>query len=144
MLRHQGVSPSQVACAVPGLDGVDPNILIRVAIDGKYHPKAIPNKYHNRCLGRYDFHLRRQEADLRIFMEDEDLTLDPSIDYQSVEGLSSEVKERLAKVRPISIVSTTYNCPLHLSNLHAGCCEADGRCDSDVNRFIAPFRETDG
>lgn len=44
-------------------------------------------------------------ADLRVFMEDETLTLDPQMDYQKVEGLSSEVKERLGKVRPTTIVS---------------------------------------
>ena len=45
-------------------------------------------------------------ADLRVFMEDESLILDPQMDYQKVDGLSSEVKERLGKVRPTTIVST--------------------------------------
>lgn len=55
--------------------------------------------------GRYNSHLRRQEADLRTFMDDESLTLDPRIDYSAVTGLSSEVRERLSAVRPTSIVS---------------------------------------
>ena len=55
--------------------------------------------------GRYSSHLRRQEADLRTFMDDETLTLDPHIDYNVVTGLSSEVRERLFTVRPTSIVS---------------------------------------
>lgn len=38
-------------------------------------------------------------------MEDESLALDPLLDYSTVEGLSSEVRERLVKVRPNSIVS---------------------------------------
>ena len=53
----------------------------------------------------YSSHLRRQEADLKVFMEDESLALDPHLDYGTVEGLSSEVRERLARVRPTSIVS---------------------------------------
>ena len=53
----------------------------------------------------YSSHLRRQEADLRTFMEDEALALDPHLDYATIEGLSSEVRERLARVRPTSIVS---------------------------------------
>jgi hypothetical protein len=37
-------------------------------------------------------------------MEDESLLLDPQMDYSQVAGLSSEVKERLYAVRPITIV----------------------------------------
>ena len=56
----------------------------------------------------YDAHIRRQAAELRVFMEDEGLTLDPSLDYHSIWGLSSEVKERLALVRPTSVVSLLF------------------------------------
>lgn len=38
-------------------------------------------------------------------MQDESFTLDPQMDYNAVDGLSSEVKEKLAKVRPATIVS---------------------------------------
>ncbi|TCD61987.1 Mitochondrial Translation Optimization [Steccherinum ochraceum] len=86
MLRHQGVTLDALKATVPEIAALDPHILDRVAIDG-----------------RYNLHLRRQEADLRVFLDDENLALDPHIDYTSVEGLSSEVKERLAKVRPRSI-----------------------------------------
>lgn len=41
-------------------------------------------------------------------MEDESLALDPLLDYSTVEGLSSEVRERLVKVRPSSIVSRIF------------------------------------
>ena len=60
----------------------------------------------------YSSHLRRQEADLKVFMEDESLALDPQLNYESVEGLSSEVRERLARVRPTSIVSATEDSSL--------------------------------
>ena len=53
----------------------------------------------------YDAQLRRQAAELRVFMENESLSLDPSIDYDAIWGLSSEVKERLSQVRPTSVVS---------------------------------------
>ena len=42
---------------------------------------------------------------MRDFVSDETLELDPNIDYTAIEGLSGEVKERLALVRPESIVS---------------------------------------
>lgn len=50
-------------------------------------------------------HMSRQEADVRAFMEDESLLLDPGLDYSAVPGLSSEVIERLFVVRPTTIVS---------------------------------------
>lgn len=54
--------------------------------------------------GRYSPFLRRQEADLKAFHEDEDLVLDPHLDYSGVTGISSEVKEKLAVIRPTTIV----------------------------------------
>jgi len=54
--------------------------------------------------GRYDPFLRRQEADLRAFHEDEGLILDPHMDYSRIAGISSEVKEKLAAIRPTTIV----------------------------------------
>jgi tRNA uridine 5-carboxymethylaminomethyl modification enzyme len=55
--------------------------------------------------GRYDAFLGRQEADLKTFAADEEMLLDEGIEYAKVEGLSSEVRERLGRVRPASIVS---------------------------------------
>ena len=40
-----------------------------------------------------------------MFWEDEELSLDPHMNYDAVEGISNEVKERLSKVRPNSVVS---------------------------------------
>jgi tRNA U34 5-carboxymethylaminomethyl modifying enzyme MnmG/GidA len=37
-------------------------------------------------------------------MVDEQLALDPNMDYHSIEGLRSEVKEKLAKIRPTTVV----------------------------------------
>ena len=54
--------------------------------------------------GRYSPFLRRQDADLKAFHEDENLALDPHIDYSGVAGISSEVKEKLAAIRPTTIV----------------------------------------
>ncbi|KZT30098.1 glucose-inhibited division protein A subfamily [Neolentinus lepideus HHB14362 ss-1] len=77
---------SHLKAAIPELADVDPEILTRVEIDGRYGP-----------------FLTRQEADLRVFMEDETLVLDPHMNYDGIDGLSSEVKERLYRVRPTSI-----------------------------------------
>ncbi|KAI0354469.1 glucose-inhibited division protein A subfamily [Trametes cingulata] len=86
LLRHRNVPIKALTPLLPALNDVHPHILTRVETDAVYSS-----------------HLRRQEADLRVFMEDESLALDPHLDYNTVEGLSSEVRERLAKVRPTSI-----------------------------------------
>lgn len=58
-------------------------------------------------VGYYSAH--RQEADLRLFMEDESLKLDPGMDHHAVEGPSSEVRERLGKVKPGTIASISLS-----------------------------------
>ena len=55
--------------------------------------------------GRYDNLLRRQQADLAVFASDEAIDISPEINYEYVQGLSSEIKERLKKIRPANIVS---------------------------------------
>lgn len=86
MLRYPQLRTSSFFKTIPELASVDPYILSRIDIDG-----------------RYSSHLRRQEADLRAFMEDESLEIQHGIDYSEVVGLSSEEKERLARVRPRSL-----------------------------------------
>lgn len=54
--------------------------------------------------GRYDNLLRRQQADLAVFASDEAIGISPEIDYEYIQGLSSEIKERLKKIRPANIV----------------------------------------
>ncbi|EPQ53026.1 glucose-inhibited division protein A subfamily, partial [Gloeophyllum trabeum ATCC 11539] len=86
LLSSPLVDTRKLKAVIPELQDVDPEVLSRIDIDGCYGP-----------------FLARQEADLRAFMEDETLVLDPWMDYSGIEGLSSEVKERLARVRPTSI-----------------------------------------
>ncbi|KAF7986683.1 hypothetical protein HWV62_20190 [Athelia sp. TMB] len=86
MLRHAHLRSADFERAIPALADIPAHILARVDIDG-----------------RYSAHVYRQEADLRTFLDDESLALDPRMDYNVVPGLSSEVKERLFAVRPTSI-----------------------------------------
>ncbi|KZT66489.1 glucose-inhibited division protein A subfamily [Daedalea quercina L-15889] len=83
MLHNPNIKIGQLVDIVPDLALVEPRILERAGIEASYHS-----------------YLQRQEADLRAFMDDETLTLDTALDYGSVDGLSSEVKERLRVVRP--------------------------------------------
>lgn len=53
-------------------------------------------------------HLKRQAVDVRAFTSEEFLILDPTLDYDAVIGLSTEVRERLKKVRPGSMASFEF------------------------------------
>ncbi|KAI9456824.1 mitochondrial translation optimization protein [Lactarius psammicola] len=86
MLGHPHIRSADFVDLIPALGAIDPRILGRVDIDG-----------------RYAAHLRRQDADVRLFLADESLLLQPTLDYTQVTGLSSEERERLARVRPASI-----------------------------------------
>jgi tRNA uridine 5-carboxymethylaminomethyl modification enzyme len=48
----------------------------------------------------YQGYLQRQEADVALFREDEDLVLPASLDYSELGGLSNEAREKLSAVRP--------------------------------------------
>jgi tRNA uridine 5-carboxymethylaminomethyl modification enzyme len=52
----------------------------------------------------YQIYLKRQRVDLELFTQDEALDLEPDIDYSAIHGLSTEVKERLSRVRPTNLV----------------------------------------
>jgi tRNA uridine 5-carboxymethylaminomethyl modification enzyme len=52
---------------------------------------------------RYEGYIRRQEADVARFRAMEGRRLPPDLDYAAVPGLSAEVRQRLAAVRPGSL-----------------------------------------
>jgi tRNA uridine 5-carboxymethylaminomethyl modification enzyme len=51
----------------------------------------------------YAGYLERQALDVEAFRRDEDLRLAPDLDYASVGGLSSEVREKLSAARPVTL-----------------------------------------
>jgi tRNA uridine 5-carboxymethylaminomethyl modification enzyme len=51
----------------------------------------------------YAGYLDRQAADVAAFRRDEDLRLPADLDYRAVGGLSNEVREKLAAVRPLTL-----------------------------------------
>ncbi|THG96527.1 hypothetical protein EW026_g5321 [Hermanssonia centrifuga] len=71
---------------LPALAHTPAHILSRVETDGKYA-----------------LHLRRQDADVKMFLEDENCVLDSGLEYRAISGLSKEVMERLEVVRPTSM-----------------------------------------
>ncbi len=51
----------------------------------------------------YSGYLERQALDVEAFKRDEDLRLDPNLDYAQIGGLSSEVRSKLAAARPVTL-----------------------------------------
>jgi tRNA uridine 5-carboxymethylaminomethyl modification enzyme len=51
----------------------------------------------------YAGYLERQALDVEAFKRDEDLRVDPALDYASVGGLSNEVREKLSSARPVTL-----------------------------------------
>ncbi len=52
---------------------------------------------------QYAVYLRRQQADVEAMRRDEALVLPADLDYAAIGGLSNEVRQKLAAVRPASI-----------------------------------------
>ncbi|MDX2083005.1 MAG: tRNA uridine-5-carboxymethylaminomethyl(34) synthesis enzyme MnmG [Rickettsiales bacterium] len=51
----------------------------------------------------YSSYLQRQEQDLQIFRKEENMKIPLDLDYNNIQSLSSEVKEKLGKWRPATI-----------------------------------------
>jgi len=51
----------------------------------------------------YSGYLERQEADILAFRKDEDLMLPDDLNYQAIEGLSHEIREKLQQARPATL-----------------------------------------
>jgi tRNA uridine 5-carboxymethylaminomethyl modification enzyme len=52
---------------------------------------------------RYSGYLERQEADIRAFKRDEMLEIPETLDFQSIPGLSNEVRAKLSEARPATL-----------------------------------------
>jgi tRNA uridine 5-carboxymethylaminomethyl modification enzyme len=64
---------------------------------------AAPIAEQIRIDAQYAVYLKRQQADVEAMRRDEALALSPDLDYAAIAGLSTEVREKLAAVRPASI-----------------------------------------
>ena len=51
----------------------------------------------------YAGYLDRQTADVQAFRRDENLKLDPDLDYGRIGGLSAEAREKLSQIRPVTL-----------------------------------------
>jgi tRNA uridine 5-carboxymethylaminomethyl modification enzyme len=86
LLRYPGINMARLAEVWPELADLRGDVREQLEIDALYAG-----------------YLERQEADIRAFRRDESLALDPTLDYDAVSGLSVEVRQRLARVRPTTL-----------------------------------------
>jgi tRNA uridine 5-carboxymethylaminomethyl modification enzyme len=52
---------------------------------------------------QYSGYLGRQEADIVAFRRDEGRTLPDDLDYEAIRGLSTEVRQKLGRIRPATL-----------------------------------------
>jgi tRNA uridine 5-carboxymethylaminomethyl modification enzyme len=86
LLSYPNIGIADLARIWPALHDLAPKIAQQLEIDAKY---AV--------------YLDRQAADIAEFRRDESLALPEGIDYEALEGLSNEIKQKLQAVRPRTV-----------------------------------------
>jgi tRNA uridine 5-carboxymethylaminomethyl modification enzyme len=70
----------------PELGSLEPQIVEQLEVDAQYAG-----------------YLDRQDADIIAFRRDEDRALPASLDYGAVIGFSNEVRQKLERIRPVTL-----------------------------------------
>jgi tRNA uridine 5-carboxymethylaminomethyl modification enzyme len=86
LLAYRDISFERLAQVWPQIGGWAPEVREQIEIDASYAG-----------------YLDRQAADAASFRRDENLALPADLDYTAVGGLSNEVREKLAAVRPLTL-----------------------------------------
>ena len=86
LLRYPALTLARLTAIWPELAGLEPAVARQLEIEG-----------------RYQGYLERQEADIRAFRKDEALVLPVELDYATVGGLSTEIRQLLTISRPATL-----------------------------------------
>jgi tRNA uridine 5-carboxymethylaminomethyl modification enzyme len=86
LLAFPGIDLARLADIWPQLKGIAPEVAEQLETDA-----------------RYAGYLARQEADIQAFRRDEALALSAALDYETVPGLSNEVRQKLSQIRPATL-----------------------------------------
>jgi tRNA uridine 5-carboxymethylaminomethyl modification enzyme len=87
----------------PTTDLID---LINLSDDGKDVKRILKNENvleQLRIFIKYEGYIKRQEKEVRRFLESEDKLIPESLNYSTVPSLSNEAREKLIKVKPRSL-----------------------------------------
>jgi tRNA uridine 5-carboxymethylaminomethyl modification enzyme len=88
LLRLEGANRGRIEAIWPELAAIRDDVFEQVEIDARY-------------VG----YLERQAADIRAFRRDEALILPADLDYDAIGSLSTEIRSKLASVRPTTLGS---------------------------------------
>ena len=86
LLSHPNIGIAELAKIWPSLGELAPKIAAQLEIDAKYQ-----------------VYLSRQAADIAAYRRDESLELPENLDYSQLRGLSNEVRQKLAAIRPRTV-----------------------------------------
>lgn len=86
LLGYTGMNMARVLPHVSGLEALPARILERIEIEG-----------------RYKQHILRQNHEVQLYLRDENLIIDPDLDYSRLPGMSTEVRQRLMEARPMTL-----------------------------------------
>jgi tRNA uridine 5-carboxymethylaminomethyl modification enzyme len=86
LLGYPGVGLGALARIWPELSAIAPDVAEQLEIEG-----------------RYAGYLERQEADIRAFRREEMLRLPEDLDYAAIGSLSNEIRDKLARIRPMTL-----------------------------------------
>ena len=86
LLRYPDIDLARLSTVWPELAALPAAIAEQIEIDGKYAG-----------------YLDRQEADIRAFRRDEELTLPDDLDPDAIAALSTEIRQKLRQVRPATL-----------------------------------------
>lgn len=113
LLHYKDVDIDRLVAHVPGLDALSPRTLERIGIAGKCVALSPPSSLPlplvqadtpSSCARRYKQHILRQTHDIALFLRDENLVIDSTVDYDAMPGMSHEVRQRLKDARPTTLV----------------------------------------
>jgi tRNA uridine 5-carboxymethylaminomethyl modification enzyme len=86
LLSHPNIGIVELAKIWPSLGELAPKIAAQLEIDAKYQ-----------------VYLSRQAADIAAYRRDESLELPENLDYSQLRGLSNEIRQKLAAIRPRTV-----------------------------------------
>ncbi|MBO0763779.1 MAG: tRNA uridine-5-carboxymethylaminomethyl(34) synthesis enzyme MnmG, partial [Hyphomicrobiaceae bacterium] len=90
LLARSDLSFARLNAIWPELATIPPQIACQLEVDA-----------------RYAAYVDRQEADIAAFRRDESVRIPPNLDYRSLSGLSTEVRQKLEAVRPVTLAQAS-------------------------------------
>jgi tRNA uridine 5-carboxymethylaminomethyl modification enzyme len=90
LLSRSDVSFARLQAIWPQLEAIPPRIAAQIEVDA-----------------RYAAYVERQQADVESLRKDERVRIPPDLDYATIPGLSSEVRQRLGRLCPATLAQAS-------------------------------------